>query len=131
VVAPRTISAIKADIARADRKMYGLYNEMNDDRRYDVFCRLEKRHASNLQRRVCLPQFENELLEEAYEGTGTWTSFDRPDAELRRHGEVFRQKMIDFAAQNAELEQAIFERAQLQRDLEEAEGRQRETRLEE
>ena len=131
VVAPRTITAIKAAITKADRKMYALFNDMNQDRRYDVSCTLENRYGSNMKTRVCRPQFERDVLDEAFRDNSTWTSFDRPEAELRRYREEFRQKMIDFAATNPELQQAVFERARLQRDLKQAEDLQRQARREE
>lgn len=125
VVAPKTVTAIKAQIVRADRRMYGLYNELNTDREYDIHCRLEKVYASNRKERICLPQFEHGVLEEAWDDMSTWTGAGRPEAELRRKREILKQKMIDFSEQDPELKKAIYERARLQRELKEAEERRR------
>jgi len=55
----------------------------------------------------------------------TWTGAGRPQAEIRRNREILKQKMMDFAEQNPALKEAIYERANLQRDLAEAEARSR------
>jgi hypothetical protein len=125
VIAPKSVMAISADIRRADQMLYGIFNEMNTDREFDVHCRLEKVYASNRKARVCLPAFEYGVLEESWNDLSTWTDAVRPAAEIRRNREIFKQKMIDFAEQNPELKKAIYERAQLQRDLREAEARTR------
>lgn len=120
VIAPQSVAAIKAQIVRVERKMYGLYNEMNTDREYDIYCRREGVYASRRKERVCLPQFEHGVLEESWNDLSTWTGAGRPEAELRAKREILRQKMIDFAEQNPALKDAIFERARLQRSLSDA-----------
>ena len=124
VIAPRPIARIRADIAIAERKMYGLFNEMNTDREYEVHCRLEKLYGSNRKKRLCLPQFERGVMLEAWDNLETgYTGSGVPEEELRRKREILRQKMIDFAGQNPDLAQAIYERARLERDLAAAEAR--------
>ena len=98
--------------------MYGLFNEMEPDREYHVFCRRKNLSVSNIKRRICLPQFElgvmsRELREWGYSPTG----YLYPEEELRRKRAILRRKMVEFAEQNQDLEQAIYRRAQLERDL--------------
>ncbi len=123
VYGERTVPALKAQIIRADRRIYGIWNEMNDDREFDVHCRLEGVYGSRRKERICLPAFEHGVLEEAWYDLGTWTGAGRPQAEIRSKREIMRQKMIEFAEQNPELAEAIFQRARLQRELAEAEAR--------
>jgi len=123
VYGEKTVQAIKAQIMQADRRLYGIWNELNDDREFDVHCRMEGVYASRRKERICLPAFEHGVLEEAWDDLGTWTGAGRPQAEIRRKREIMRQKMINFAAENPDLAAAIFERAKLQRDLAEAEAR--------
>lgn len=123
VYGEKTVPVIKAQIMRADRKMYGLWNEMNTDRRFDVHCRLEGVYASRRKERICLPAFEHGVLEESWDDLSSWTGAGRPEAEIRENREIMRKKMIEFAEQNPALHAAIIERAQLQRDLSAAEAR--------
>lgn len=123
VYGEKTVPAIKAQIMRADRKMYGLWNEMNTDREFDVHCRLEGVYASRRKERICLPAFEHGILEESWDDLSSWTGAGRPEAEIREKREIMKRKMIEFAEQNPDLRAAIIERAKLQRDLAEAEAR--------
>jgi len=123
VYGEKTVPAIKAQIMRADHKMYGIWNEMNTEREFDVHCRLEGVYASRRKERICLPAFEHGVLEESWDDLSTWTGAGRPEAEIREKREILRKKMIEFAAQNPDLRAAIIERANLQRDLAEAEAR--------
>lgn len=123
VYGEKTVPAIKAQIFRADQTLYGIWNELNDDREFDVHCRLEGVYASRRKERVCLPAFEQGILEESWDDLSTWTGAGRPEAEIRRKREIMRQRMIEAAQQNPDLAAAIIERANLQRELAEAEAR--------
>ena len=120
VIGEKTITAIKAQIVSADRRMYGLFNEMNMDREYDIHCRLERIYNSNRKERICQPAFEQGILEESWYDLSTYTDAGRPEAELRHKREILRQKMTEYAEKNPALKKAIFERAQLQRKLRDA-----------
>jgi len=117
VIAPRSIGNIKSQIVSADTSMYRLFNGMTTDRRYQVHCALASSAGTRLKRRTCLPNFERGVLNEAYDDSSTWTSFNIPEGVLERHRKAFRQMMIEFADQSPELERAIYARAQLERDL--------------
>jgi hypothetical protein len=123
VYGEKTVPAIKAQIFRADQRLYGIWNELNDDREFDVHCRLEGVYASRRKERVCLPAFEQGVLEESWDDLSTWTGAGRPEAEIRRKRQIMQRKMIEIAEQNPDLAAAIIERAKLQRDLVEAEAR--------
>ncbi len=117
VIAPRSIGIIKSQIINADRAIYRIFNSMTTDRLYEVRCSLSSRAGTRLKRHTCLPNFERGVLNEAFDDSSTWTSFDIPEGDLERHREAFRKMMIEFADQNPELERAIYARAQLERDL--------------
>jgi len=117
VVAPRSIGIIRSQIVSADRVMYRIFNGMTTDRRYQVHCTLSSQPGTRLKRRMCIPNFERGVLNEAYDDSSTWTSFNIPAGDLERHRKEFRKMMIEFADQNPELERAIYARAQLERDL--------------
>jgi hypothetical protein len=125
VVAPKSVMAINAQIRRVDTRMYGLYNEMNTDRQFDIHCRLEKVYASNRKKRICLAAFEHGVVFDTWEDFSPSTGTVNPRAEIRRNREILKQKMMDFAEQNPALKEAIYERANLQRELVEAEVRHR------
>lgn len=117
VVAPRPIGLIKTQIVNADKRMFRIFNTMTSDMRYKTYCKLASSAGTRLKKRVCLPNFEYGVLEEAFDDSSTWTSFRIPEAVLREHRKVYRQMMIDFAEQNPKLKDAILTRANLEREL--------------
>lgn len=117
VVAPRPIGRIKTEIIYADKLMYRIFNTMTSDMRYKTYCKLASSAGTRRKTRVCLPNFEYGVLEEAFDDSSTWTSFRLPEAVLRRHRVVYREMMIDFAEKNSELKDAILDRANLEREL--------------
>lgn len=134
VVAPRSLVRIKRQIEQADVVMYEIANNFIDDPMYKTYCRRETRAGTNIKRRICLPGYERELMEDAWEtekamarmGEGSFTfNYKLPEAELRQHRENMKQKMIEIAAEQPELEEAIYKRAQLQRDYDMARLRRR------
>ena len=127
VVAPRSVVVIQRQIERADIAMYEIANTLIDDPMYKVYCRLESFAGTRLKQRVCQPAFESRLMEAAWEdermmgrmGEGNYTfSYDLPKAEVREYREKLKQKLIELAADNPNLADAIYKRAQLQRDYE-------------
>lgn len=134
VVAPRSLVAIERQIERADFALYNIANNLIDDPMYKTYCHRETSAGSNIKRRVCVPGYERELMSEAWEaertmgrmGEGSYTfNYRLPEGEIREHRENLKQKMIELAADNPDLSEAIYKRAQLQRDYEAERKRRR------
>ncbi len=128
----RSLVAIERQILRADQRLYGISNTLIDDSLYKVFCRRETTAGSNIRKRVCRPGFERDLASDAWEvekqmgrqGGNRFTfDYNLPEAELRKHRDIFKQKMMELAAEDPELADAILARAKLQREY--AQQRQR------
>ncbi len=128
----RSLVAIERQMERADQKLYGISNELIDDPQYKVFCFRESTAGSKIKKRVCRPGYERNLASDAWEDErtmgrqgGNRYTFDYklPEAELRKHREIFRQKLMELAATNPDLADAILTRAKLQRDYNETRQR--------
>jgi hypothetical protein len=105
----RSLVAIGRQIQRADQKIYGISNTLIDNPLYKVFCRRETTAGFNIQKRVCRPGFERDLASDAWEHEilmglqgGNRFTFDYrlPQAELRKHRDIFKQKMTELAAED-------------------------------
>ncbi len=129
----RSLVAIERQMQRADQKLYGISNKLIDDPQYKVYCLRESTAGSNIKKRVCRPGFERNLAADAWEDEkamgrqgGNRFTFDYklPEAELRKHREIFKQKLTELAATNPDLAEAILTRAKLQRDYQETRQRQ-------
>lgn len=121
----RSLVAIERQILRADQKLYAVSNTLIDDPLYKVHCLRESTAGSKIKKRICRPGFERDIASDLWEeerqmgrqGGNRYTfDYNLPDAELRKHREIFKQKLIELAADNPELSDAILERAKLQRD---------------
>lgn len=117
----RSLNSIQRDIYEADDTLYNLFNSLNSDNKYDVYCKREMRTGTNIKsHRICRPQFERDLMFDTREEVSGSFSTNLPTAEIRRHRAVMREKMLSLAMENPGLSEAILKRAELQRayDLE-------------
>lgn len=128
----RSLVSIERQIQRAEQKLYGVSNPLIDDPLYKVFCLRESTAGSNIKKRICRPGFERDLASDRWEdekrmgrqGGNNYTfDYNLPEAELRKHREIFKHKLMELAVDNPNLAEAIFTRAKLQRDY--AQERQR------
>jgi len=129
----RSLVPIERQMQRADQKLYEISNKLIDDPQYKVFCLRESTAGSNIKKRVCRPGFERNLAADAWEAEKTMGrqggnrfafDYNLPEAELRKHREIFTQKLMELAATNPDLAEAILIRAKLQRDYQKERQRQ-------
>jgi hypothetical protein len=72
VVRGRRIGELRAEIEDARRRAYDIFNEINIDDEFDVYCRKESQPGTNVPRQVCRAQFERRISADAaseYMGT--------------------------------------------------------------
>lgn len=128
VLGTRSLRTMQRQIKRADETLFGLFNELNTDDNYDVYCRDENRVGSKIKIRVCKSNFERGVTPEEWEdavSSDISSTFELPKAELRRHREAMRQEMIRLVVEHPELMKALDRRTALQQayDLERQERR--------
>lgn len=58
VYGEQSLSTLKMEYEAAELSFYNLYNELNDDRKYDVVCRKETRKGSHIKHRICWPRYQ-------------------------------------------------------------------------
>jgi len=72
VVRGRRIGELRAEIDVARQRAYGIFNEINSNDEFDVYCRKESQPGTNVPRQVCRAQFERRISADAareYMGT--------------------------------------------------------------
>jgi hypothetical protein len=72
IVRGRRIGELRADIETARRRAYDIFNEINANDEFDVYCRKESQPGTNVPRQVCRAQFERRISADAaseYMGT--------------------------------------------------------------
>ena len=65
VVGPKTLLNLKFAAQRAEEDFFKLYNELNEDDEFDVFCDKDSNTYSRIKRRRCWSPFEREIEEDA------------------------------------------------------------------
>jgi hypothetical protein len=65
IVRGRRLTDLRFDVEVAQERAYAIFNELNSDDDFDVYCREERRYHSRATRRACRAQFENRISAEA------------------------------------------------------------------
>jgi len=107
VVAPRLLEAMRQELVIAEDDVLNSYNALNDDDLYDINCRDERPTGTYIPVRICRAEFVNqETARTAYDFLSGLDYVD-PNAELRYHENIMRQKMAQLAAENPVLYNAL------------------------
>jgi hypothetical protein len=68
IVRGRRLAELKLEMEVARERAYGLFNDLNDDDDFDVYCRDEGRTGTRSKQRVCRAQFEDRISASASKG---------------------------------------------------------------
>ncbi len=123
VTGQQSLTQLQRQIDQAQDRMFGMFNELNDDDRYDIHCRKERRTGTILSQRVCKPGFlrnSTSLNANAYLATlqgGAAVSSPDPQAESGYHYPILREKMNALAGQNPEFAEAVAKHYELSEEL--------------
>jgi hypothetical protein len=107
VIAPQSLESMRQELVVAENDVLNVFNALNDDDDYDIYCTEESSVGSYIPVRTCRARFvDNETAQSAYDflsGSG----FVDPSGQLRYHEGILRQKMADLAAENPNLYNAL------------------------
>ena len=118
VLGVRELASLRADVIRAEDVVYDLYNELNDDDRYDIICKKETRIGSQIPRRVCLSRLYRDAVSEASEEVLDGSDVGTIGVNSARHNAILRERMAALANQHPELLAALKKRLELKKKLE-------------
>jgi hypothetical protein len=81
VVRGRRIGQLRAEVEDARERAYGLFNDLNSNDEFDVYCHKESRSGTNVPQVFCRAQFENRIsAAAAREYMSTLFTLCQPDA---------------------------------------------------
>jgi len=126
VVGPRSLGSLRHEIARADDKIYSIFNVLNEDDGYDIICKKEMKRGSKIVYRVCKARMFREAVAEAAEDSldedtaGGYVSLNEA-----KHEKILHEKMLALAVENPELLEALKERLVLKKQFDEEKERRR------
>ena len=114
VTAPRTLSAMRAEIDAVQNRAFSLFNELNVDNDYDIVCRRETPTGSYIPVRVCRPRYVDRLEGEATRDFLAGDAFFDPGGDIMYHENILRQKLAEMAEEYPEFHAALAEYYRLQ-----------------
>ena len=123
VTGQKLFRVLQQQIVEADETMYGIFNELNDDDRYDIHCRWEIPTDSHIPRHVCRPQFltdaQSAEAKNLLDTASGYSSTTPPPvmAKMAQHYPILEKKMRALLKKSPELLKAVTHRYELQKEL--------------
>ena len=114
VTAPRTLSAMRAEIDAVQNRAFALFNELNVDNDYDIVCRRETPTGSHIPVRVCRPRYVDRLEAEATQDFLAGDGFFDPGGDIMYHEDILKQKLARMVEEHPEFHAALEEYYRLQ-----------------
>lgn len=104
VVASQKSSAeLRRDLWRAEKDFYSIFNELNEEKLYDVRCTKDAPTGSVIKVQTCRPKFIDKALRD---GKISRTTSVESNPELSRQISTFREKLEAYVADNPDLRSA-------------------------
>ena len=124
VTGQKQMGLLRRQIEDAEDLMYGLFNEWNDDDRYDIHCRWEAPLGTRIRQRVCRPGFvadADRAVATDFVGQVQGFAATTPPpvaAEMALHYPVLQQNLRTVPGSSAEFADAVSRHHQLREELE-------------
>jgi len=115
VNAPVRMTNLKAEVNAAEDAMYDLFNTLNDDDRFDIYCMYAPMKGSRMQQRVCAPNYIRTAQEEEAQFALAFWGFAGAERgyagtnAVEHYNNLLKEKMIEIYKNNPELQQAMNE----------------------
>lgn len=113
VVANKSLSELRSDYFDKEEAFYKLFNQLNEDRDYDVRCYYERRTGTRIKNHVCRAKFISDAFSAhaARSGGNRMNNAATQDAdpEFVRKSEIFEEKLTAAVQSSPELQLALVE----------------------
>ena len=136
ITGERSTMQLRIQLMEAEKQAYEVFNQFNDDKRFNISCSLSAPTGSRLLRQICQAEFEIQAMrghaQDYYDSMpgpgrppqGSVTKQHPPlAAELHRHQQAYRDKMRQIAEDHPEFLDALARYATLNQEYEARTGR--------
>jgi hypothetical protein len=110
VVGQKSMATLRREVFEAEEDFYSLFNDLNDDRDYDVKCFYEKATGTNIKNHVCRARFVSKAFSaHAARNRNDITRVANQDANpaMAEKTAKFQEKMETLIAANPDLQAAL------------------------
>lgn len=120
VVGQRTLSSLRAKVVAAEDHFYDVFNELNDDDRYDIHCENFAPLGTRIKARRCVPRFVDDAQQEEALAFLEGRPVIPPSMVIGYRNDELRDLMKNLIQTNPELLKAIQEHYELKLELQAA-----------
>ena len=103
VASQKSPGDLRRDVSRSEKDFYSIYNRLNDDSLYDVYCTREAPTGSVIKSQVCRPKF---LARAIKEGKVNYATDLDANPIIAGNIATFRKNLETLVAANPELQTA-------------------------
>ena len=107
VIAPQSLQSMRDGLVRAEDDVLSVFNDLNDDNDFDIYCQKETPTASYIAVRVCRARFVDRLTAQASSDWLGGAPYVDPRGELSYHGSLLQQKFSEVLEENPALHDAL------------------------
>lgn len=118
VLGVRELADLRAEVIEAENVVYDVFNDLNDDDRYDIICKKETRIGSQIPKRVCQARLFRDAVAAEAEGVVDGEIMPGMKVNSAKHNRILREKMAALANKHPDLLAALKNRLELSRKFE-------------
>lgn len=146
VIGERRVLDLRIEMLQLEKTAYEVFNQFNDERRFDIHCRMHQPTGTRFETQVCEPEFEIEakrthaahyfenmrdMLNQIAAGAPvpserTPPNYVPPEALIASQQKAYRNKLKDVAEQHPEFLDALVKYTESKQRYERAAGLHRE-----
>lgn len=114
VLGARSLTLLRQEVVVAEDRFFDLYNQLNDDDKYDIVCETKKPLGTRISVRECKAQFvrdaEYEAIQDALQFSSSVANVTaRPIRTSSKDYEILDEKLKSFAVSSPELREALMD----------------------
>lgn len=117
VVERKSVSRLRFELAKADDRVFSLYNDLNSNDSLDMICKKETRIGSQIKYRVCKSSYHRQIESESGSDFLGWGDLPTSASAPAGHYDKIRSNMAKLMAEHPELLQAVHRRAILRKKI--------------
>ena len=126
VIGERSRSELRVQMWEAEKNVYNIFNQFNDEKRFHVSCSMQQSTGTRIKRQVCNVGFELEATRDhaqsflAYMNGMMGANSPPVEAVIASHLPEYRDKMRQIAQEHPEFREAIIQYGEIMQRYEAA-----------
>lgn len=114
VYGARSLTLLRQEVTVAEDRFFDIYNELNEDDRYDIICETRRPIGTRIGVRECKAKFVRDAEVEATQGALMMTDIAanvtaQPIRTSSKDYEILKEKLQTFSVSNPELQEALMD----------------------